>query len=232
MENVDALLAPSRYTAERHREAGFNRPIYILPLFSPIEPRSIAAPQSKRPRFLYVGRLTASKGIVQLLEEFAGLPNFDLRVIGDGELRKELERRFKSQTHINFLGHVGQSALTTEYQTATALIFPSLAPETFGLSVVEAFACATPAIVRDAGGCRELVEATGGGLIYQTNEELRTALSRLVHERGLRDILANKAREGFLRLYTLKRHVKSYLALVDSLYNSREVQRGATCAQS
>ena len=221
MENVDALLAPSEYTARRHREAGLNRPIRVLPLFSEIEPQSITAPQSERPRFLYVGRLTPSKGIVQLLEEFASLPKYDLRVIGDGELREELERRFASQTHIRFLGRIPQSALITEYQAATALIFPSLAPETFGLSVVEAFACATPAIVRDAGGCREVVEATGGGLIYRTNEELRTALSRLVHERGLRETLGHRAREGFLRLYTLKRHVENYLALVESLYNRR-----------
>jgi glycosyltransferase involved in cell wall biosynthesis len=223
MAGVDAMLAPSEFTARRHRDAGLKPPIHVLPLFSGIEPRSSAAPRPARPRFLFVGRITASKGIVQLLEEFADLPAYDLDVIGDGELRGELERRFINLPHIRFLGRVPQSELVTAYQAATALIFPSLAPETFGLSIVEAFACSTPAIVRDAGGCREPVDATGGGLIYQTSEELRAALSRLVHEPGLRETLARQAREGFLRLYTLQRHLDSYLALVSAIRVSREI---------
>jgi len=223
MARVDAMLAPSEFTARRHRDAGLKPPIHVLPLFSGIEPRCSAVPPPARPRFLFVGRITASKGIVQLLEEFAHLPAYDLHVIGDGELRSELERRFANASHIRFLGRVPQPELVAEYQAATALIFPSLAPETFGLSIVEAFACSTPAIVRDSGGCREPVDATGGGLIYQTSEELRTALSRLVHEPGLRETLARQAREGFIRLYTLQRHLDNYLALVDALRASRMI---------
>jgi glycosyltransferase involved in cell wall biosynthesis len=224
VDNIDALLAPSEYIAKRHREAGFKRPIRVLPLFSGIEPKSSPARQSARPRFLYVGRLTRSKGIVQLLEEFTSLPHYDLRVAGGGELREELERRFTSYSHISFLGRIPQSALIDEYQAATALIFPSLAPETFGLSIVEAFACGTPVVVHDAGGCREPVEATGGGLIYRTSDEFRAALFRLVQDRELRDTLGQRGREGFFRLYTLDCHLENYLGLVGSVYCKRHLQ--------
>ncbi len=223
MARVDALLAPSEFTAHRHRDAGLKPPIHVLPLFSAIVPRSAAPPRPARSRFLFVGRLTPSKGIVQLLAEFADLPGYDLHVVGDGELSSALQRGFAEFPHIRFLGRIRQAELIVEYQAATALIFPSLAPESFGLSIVEAFACGTPAIVRDAGGCREPVEATGGGIIYQTSEELRAALSRLVHEPGLRESLAKRAQEGFLRLYTQQRHVDSYLALVDEIRTSRKV---------
>ena len=152
MARIDAMLAPSEFTARRHRHAGLKPPIHVLPLFSGIEPRSVAAPRPERPRFLFVGRLTASKGVVQLLEEFADLPAYDIHVIGDGELGSALQRRFADFPHIRFLGRIPQNELIVEYEAATALIFPSLAPETFGLSIVEAFACSTPAIVRDAGG--------------------------------------------------------------------------------
>jgi glycosyltransferase involved in cell wall biosynthesis len=216
--HADALLAPSEYTARRHRDAGLKPPIHVLPLFSAIEPRSVGSPpQRPRPHFLYVGRLIAPKGIGPLLEEFARLPAYDLHVIGDGDLRGELERRFVSFRHIRFLGQIPQAELVAAYRDATALIFPSLAPETFGLSIVEAFACGTPAIVRDAGGCREPIDATGGGLVYRTSEELRAALSRLADEPGLREHLARRAREGFLRLYTPQRHVESYLAHVGAI---------------
>jgi glycosyltransferase involved in cell wall biosynthesis len=214
---IDALLAPSQYTARMHRSGGLKQPIHVLPSFSAIEPQSDATPRHDRPRFLFVGRLTAFKGIVQLLEEFANLPAYDLQIVGDGDLRSKLERRFASYSNIRFLGPRPQAELERIYRNATALILPSLVPENFPLNIVEAFACRTPAIVHDVGGAGEAIEATGGGLLYRTSEELRVALSRVAHEPGLRDVLAARARDGFLRLYTRKRHVQDYLALVESI---------------
>lgn len=214
---VDAILAPSENTATLHRDRGLSPPIHVLPSFSAIEPQIERTPRHDRPRFLFVGRLTASKGIVELLQEFAGLPAYDLQVVGEGELRGQLEHRFAACSNIRFLGPKPQAELASIYQDATALILPSLVPETFSLTIVEAFACGTPAIVRDVGGARELIEATGGGLIYRTSEELRLLLSRVAHEPGFREALAGRARGGFLRLYTPERHVKNYLALVDSI---------------
>jgi glycosyltransferase involved in cell wall biosynthesis len=220
--HVDALLAPNEYTAKSHREAGLKPPIHVLPLFSAIEPRTAGAPpQRERPRFLFVGRLFAPKGIVQLLEEMVGLPDYDLLVIGDGEMRGELERRFAGCRNISLLGRIPQSELVSAYQDATALIFPSLVPETFGLSIVEAFACGTPVIVHDSGGSRELVDATGAGFVYQKSDELRQILARLANEAGLRERLGRRARQGFLQLYTSQRHVERYLAHVHAIRDAK-----------
>jgi glycosyltransferase involved in cell wall biosynthesis len=219
--HIDALLAPSEYTAKRHRDSGLKPPIRVLPLFSAIEQQFEKTPRHDRPRFLFVGRLTASKGILQLLEEFVGLPAYDLDVVGDGDLRSALEHRFAGCSNIRFLGAKPQAQLVSIYQNATALILPSLAPETFALTVVEALACSTPAIVHDVGGAGEAIEATGGGILYRTSEELRFALSRVAYEPGLREALARRAREGFLRLYTWERHAKNYVDVVDSIQRAK-----------
>jgi len=224
LAHADALLAPNEYTAKKHREAGLKPPVHVLPLFSTIEPRLDASPPRRaRPRFLFVGRLFAPKGIVQLLEEFVSLPQYDLSVVGDGEMRRELESRFAGCPNIRFLGLIPQAELIRAFHDATALIYPSLVPETFGLSIVEAFACGTPAIVRDAGGCGELVDATGAGFLYRTSDELRQALARLANETGLREGLARRAREGFLRLYTPQRHIESYLAHVHAIRDAKGI---------
>ena len=116
MTRVDALFAPSEYTAKRHRNAGLKPPIHVLPLFSAIEPRSDPPP---RPLDL-VSCLSVvsptSKGIVQLLEEFAELAAYDLHVIGDGDLRGKLEQRFIGCRHIRFLGRIAQAELVAAYQ--------------------------------------------------------------------------------------------------------------------
>ena len=88
---------------------------------------------------------------------------------------------------------------------------------TFGLSIVEAFAYGTPAIVHDAGGSRELIDATGGGIAYRMNAELLEALRELFTDVGLRAGLGRRACAGFERLYTQRQHVDAYLACIDSI---------------
>lgn len=219
--HVDVFLAPSEFTAQRHRESGIAR-VQVLPLFSILDPGisggDIALPA---PSFLFVGRVTASKGIIALLEQFKGLPEYDLTVVGEGDLRASLERQHAKHANIRFLGRIPQDELTAMYQRATALVLPSLAPETFGLSVAEAFACGTPAIVRDAGGARELVDATGGGIVYRTDEELLHALHKLAGDSKLRAQLGRRARAGFEKLYTRQRHVDAYLACIDQVRQSK-----------
>lgn len=228
LRGVDAVLAPSRYTADRHIEAGLAEDITVLPLFAgvaPAEPPPVVAPRG-RPLFLFVGRVTASKGIVPLLELFATLPDYDLDVIGDGDLRATMALRFAEHGNIRFLGRLPQADLVETYTAATALLFPSLAPETFGLSVVEAFACGTPAIVRDAGGCREPVDATLGGIVYRSEAEIRAAVHRLANDRPLRDAMGRAARAGYLAHYTTGRHLDAYLDVVASVRERTAAQGG------
>ena len=163
------------------------------------------------------GRVTASKGIGPLVQEFTSLPDYDLHVVGEGAARADLERCFRGRPNIYFLGSVPQARLAALYRKANALILPSLAPETFGLTVVEAFACGTPAIVRDAGGARELVDATGGGFVYRNPNELRVAVHRLANDAELRRRLGARARAGYLRAYTEEEHVRRYMDLIDAI---------------
>lgn len=214
ISRVDRFLAPSEFTAQRHREEGI-APAQVLPLFSFLDPEAgnaYAAPT--RPRFLFVGRVTASKGIANLLAHFATLQDYDLVVVGEGDLRAILQRQYSGHANIRFLGAIPQQDLIALYRDATALVFPSLAPETFGLSIAEAFACGTPAIVCDAGGSRELIDTTGGGIVYQTDEELLGALHRLANDEALRTQLGQRARAGYEKHYTRQRHIEAYLACV------------------
>lgn len=215
--HADRLIAPSDYTAAQHRDAGLKTPVSVLPLFSEIDAAGEAPnPSPDRPNFLFAGRVTASKGIVPLLEQFAASPQYDLTIVGDGDLLPAMKSAYAQAANIRFLGKVPQDALIEHYSRARALVFPSLAPETFGLSIVEAFACGTPAIVRNAGGCAETIEATGAGIVYRTKDELRAALDRLAGDDvGWQD-MRERARAGYQRHYTRDRHVAAYLALVQS----------------
>lgn len=225
---VDSLLAPSQYTAQKHEEAGLGVNIHLLPLFSSLDPGEPAEfCPSPRPRFVYAGRITASKGILPMLNTFAKLHDVDLQVIGEGDLSADIRRSYAHCENISFTGHVSQKEMVNLYQNASALILPSLAPETFGLTVVEAFACGTPAIVRDAGGSRDLVDTTGAGLVYATDGELELMVKRIATDTGLRADLGKKAREGFCRWYTANRHLQEYLSHIADIQQKKTASGNA-----
>jgi len=222
LAKADLLLSPSHYTADRHRDAGVTRPIRVLPSFSSLEPALLErATSAGRARFLYVGRITASKGITELLEEIAPLSDIDLLVVGDGELRSALERRYAGLAHIRFVGSRPQVELAPLYRAAAAVVVPSLAPEVFPLSVIEAFACGTPVIVRDSGGSREAVDRTGGGIVYRSRAELRAALLAFAANAELQGRLGERARSGYARHYSRERYLCDYLDLVAELEHAK-----------
>lgn len=213
--NVDALVAPSAYTAERHKALGQTPPIHVLPTFSRLAPETNGkAITPERICFLYVGRVTASKGIAILLKEFAGISQYDLLVVGGGDILPTLKRQYVEQRHIQFLGPLSEKQLGPLYQQATALILPSLAPEVFPLSILEAFAHGTPAIVHDAGGSREAIDKTGGGVVYHSREELHDALTLLANDSQLRDTIGQRALEGYKQFYSQESYLERYLHII------------------
>ena len=224
LTNIDLFLSPSKFTAEQHKKLNIDDRIKILPLFSNLSPTSPRVSSISRPLFLFVGRVTKSKGIFPLLELMSSRSDCDLYVIGEGDYLAELKVKFSSCTHISFLGHIEQKELIKLYQNCTALILPSLAPETFGLTIVEAFSCGTPAIVKNAGGCSEIVKSSGAGFVYQNNDELLIAIEQVMNPK-IREQLSIKARKTYEKEYTLASHLKNYLAIIEKIQQEKEISK-------
>lgn len=218
LEHVDMMLAPSAFTARRHVAAGILRPVRVLPTYSPLRPEpSSGAAVPEAPRFLYSGRLTPSKGVAELVRFFAKSSRFALEVAGAGELLEPLRREYRGCEWIRILGQVRHEEMGPLYARATALVLPSLAPEVFPLTVLEALAHGTPAIVNDAGGSREAVDKSGAGYVYRNEEELGRALTALAEEPRVREQMSRKARDAYETYYCEERYVREYLAIVEEI---------------
>src|SRR5205823_3820798 len=90
----------------------------------------------------------------------------------------------------------------------------SLTYETFGIIVIEAFARKTPVIVRDLGALPEVVEESGGGLVYRTDDQLRAAIQRLASSDALRRELGQKGYDSFVRLWSREAHLEQYFGFL------------------
>ena len=224
--HVDQFLAPSRFTARMHAERGFRRPMAYLPNFVDRVDQEWRAPAPRpqeKPYFLFVGRLERIKGLQTLIALWDRTPQYDLLVVGAGSYEMELRAMAAGKPGIKFIGPLQQRALGAFYHHAIACIIPSITYEAFGLISVEAFARKTPVIARDLGALPEVVQDSGGGFVYRTDEELLRALESLAAAPRLRDELGQKGYDAFCRWWCREAHLSSYF---DYLNGSAEKKFG------
>jgi glycosyltransferase involved in cell wall biosynthesis len=222
LDQVDAFIARSEFSRQKHREFGFDHDMDVIPAFLPDPPTGgsaggetgSAAVARDRPYFLFVGRLERMKGLDDVLPLFRGTPAADLLVIGDGTHAGSLRRQAEGSPAVRFLGAVPPEQLRAHYRDALAVIAPSTGWETFGLVLIEAFRERTPILARRRGPYPEMVELSGGGMLFDTADELAEAMRRIRTEPRLRDRLGQAGQQAFGRYWTETVVLDRYLDLV------------------
>jgi glycosyltransferase involved in cell wall biosynthesis len=214
---IGTFIAPSRFVRDKHRQLGFEHPIAVLPYFtahSAAPARSPGWPPASEPYFLFVGRLERLKGLQTLIPIFRRYTKACLLVAGRGSYEKTLREMAAGTPSIVFLGHQSGERLRQLYANAIALIVPSVWYEVFGIVILEAFAQRTPALVRNIGAMPEIVTDTGGGVVYDSDAELVTAMDRLLAEPAVRTTLGHRGHEAVRTRWSAAAHVDGYLDLV------------------
>ena len=119
--------------------------------------------RSTAPSFLYVGRLKRYKGIGLALEALAlarrHRPDLRMEIAGTGDYKAELERqvaRLELDRAVTFHGFVSEERKIDLMRWAWANVFPS-PKEGWGITVIEAAACATPSLASESPGLRDSV---------------------------------------------------------------------------
>jgi glycosyltransferase involved in cell wall biosynthesis len=79
------------------------------------------APEGTKAYFVYVGRLSDEKGILNLIDTFIGT-DFQLQLIGGGPLENEVLRSIKNQPNISYLGFKKRSEILPLIAKAQALL--------------------------------------------------------------------------------------------------------------
>lgn len=83
-------------------------------------------PAERLKSLLYVGRLSPEKGIKELVDVFLNNTNdLSLKIIGDGELYKDLIRLTDETNSIQLLGYLDQNEIVEHIKNADAVIIPS-----------------------------------------------------------------------------------------------------------
>jgi glycosyltransferase involved in cell wall biosynthesis len=126
------------------------------------------AEQSGTQQVLFLANLRVRKGILVLLDAFGQLapelPSARLVVAGDGPLAAEVRRRVGASSalrHVELLGRVERAEAPSIVRACSVFCLPSFG-EPYGMTALEAMACAKPIVSTNAGGMRHLVPEEGG----------------------------------------------------------------------
>ncbi len=215
---IDQFIAPSECVARLHAERGLSPRFEYLPLFTEInedeDPRQLPRPHAK-PYFLFAGRLEKLKGVDSLTEAWERYRGPDLLIAGDGTDAARLRAKAATNPRIVFLGSVSQERLKALYAHSLACLVPSLFWEPFGLVAVEALANRTPVIAHRIGGPAEIVEQSGGGLLYDNEQGLVDALERIADDSRLREELAERGFAVCGERWSRHAHLKMYYELIE-----------------
>lgn len=229
--HVDAFCAPSQFCADMHRKFGFPYAMHILPNFLP-ESDAAAAEQMppgwqepERPFFLFVGRLERIKGLQDVIPHFTDGGPAELWIAGEGTYESVLRKAADGRRCVRFLGRQAEPALRWLYRRACAVLAPSICYEVFPMVLLEAFREGTPVIARRLGPYPEIIEPSGGGILFESPAELAGALHRLAGDAALRSQLGQAAQHAFRRLWSEEVVLQRYLGLIASIAECRGLNR-------
>lgn len=158
------------------------------------------AGRATRPVFAYLGRLKRYKGVHLVIEAFARTQNRDalLEIAGAGDYRPALERLAQSLdlgARVRFLGRISEPEKLALLRRAWGLVFAS-PKEGWGITNLEAAACATPVVASNSPGIRESVRHGDTGFLVPHGDAaaMAAAIDRLAASRDLVDQLGRNAR--------------------------------------
>lgn len=150
-------------------------------------------------RILHIGRFNEQKNHELLLRVFQKLarkqPNLRLDLIGDGELRQEMEGKAEDlgiQERVSFLG--SQSDVYPYLHDADLFLLPSKY-EGMPMTLIEAMGTGLPIVATAVGGVPDMLETGVDGFVVPCEEEkILEACEGLIRDEELRERFGRAAR--------------------------------------
>ena len=201
-KNTDLFICPSRFIADKMKSGGF-APVKFSVLNNFLDPVKLRQYQTMDPNanredyYCFVGRLSAEKGIEDLLEVASRLP-YPLKVAGTGTLEPAMRLKYAGCKNIEFLGMLDAPEVARLMAGARLSVTPSQCYENNPLSVVESLCAGTPVAGSDIGGIPELINGENG-VIFQPfdKESLATAITMSMARQWNHGKIASEALQRF-----------------------------------
>jgi len=217
---VSAYIALTDFARNKFIQAGFPaEKILVKPNYLQADP---GVGEGTGNYALFVGRLTAEKGISTLLEAWRQIgTELPLQIAGDGPMAPEVEKASREMQGVTWLKWLPREEILERMKHASALILPSTWYEPFGMILVEAFAVGLPVIASDLGSMSVIVDHQRTGLHFEAGNatSLVEAVRWFRAHRAEVALMRSQVRLEYEMKYTAERNYAQLMNIYELVVN-------------
>jgi len=221
-KQVDCYIALSEFSRQKFIQGGVpKKKIMVKPNFTEIDPDVKIAENEYA---LFIGRISAEKGIDVLLRAWQKCGSRQLLIFGKGPLEAEVQEAIRNcaLTAITMKGQTSRREVITAINQSQFVIVPSLCFENFPLVIIEAFACGVPVIASRLGAIAEIVQDQKTGLLFTAGdaEDLSVKLLWAWDHPIEMSVMGRAARSEYEAKYTSERNYQLLMDIYQYSINS------------
>ncbi|WP_322046164.1 glycosyltransferase family 4 protein [Paraburkholderia sp. J67] len=184
-------------------------------------PEDVLRPiENVEPGYLaFLGRVSPEKGLDKAIR-IAGQAGMKLKVAAkidkaDRAYYEEVIKPLMAQSHVEYIGEIGEHEKREFLGNAHALVFPIDWPEPFGLVMIEAMACGTPVIAFKRGSVPEVIDNGVSGFVVEDEISAVAAIKRLS------TLSREKVRGAFESRFSSKVMARNYVAVYEEMLRQK-----------
>src|SRR5687767_10516335 len=167
--HIDAYIAPSEFARRMFLGAGLPADrLHVKPHFVDPDPGVGCGDGGYA---LFAGRLSREKGVETLLAAWEELhTRLPLVIAGNGPLASTVGESVARLSGVRWVGHQSRADMQRLVSNAAILVFPSVVFETFGQTIIEAYAAGTPVAASSGGAAAELIAPRRTGFLFTAGD--------------------------------------------------------------
>lgn len=219
---IDLFITPSAFYRDKFVEFGLpaERVVHV-PNFVHVDEFE---PQYDPGEYLlYMGRLSAEKGLGTLVEAMVAVPEARLRIAGAGDYGPQVRREIgeRGLKNVALLGRKEGDDLRRLLRNCLAVVLPSEWYENGPMSVIEAYATGKPVVGARIGGIPEMVlEGETGYLFeYGDSDDLARAIRTLWERKADVADMGRRCRRRAEEEYDVSRHYERIMEIYERVLN-------------
>jgi glycosyltransferase involved in cell wall biosynthesis len=223
-EKVDCFIALTDFARDKFVQAGFPADrIAVKPNFVNSE-SDVAGTGGGYA--LFVGRLSREKGVDVLLDAWEKLAGkIPLKIVGDGPLLSEIEKKAAHIPAVELLGRRTRSDVLSLMKEALVLVVPSICFEGFPVTIVEAYSVGLPVIASDLGSLSSLIDHGRTGRHFRPGDaqdladQVEWVLAHSTETAGMR----REARAEFDARYTAEKNYQELMVIYQKVIDKKKM---------
>ena len=225
-----AVTCNSSYTRSLLLGVEKSKEVKIIPFGSGIEVKEKKKIKRKIPSVLFVGRLVERKGVTYLLKAWRKVrerKHAHLFIVGDGPLRKELEREAEElgiDDSVTFTGYITNEELDRMYRSSDLFVLPACVDskgdtEGLGVVLIEALSREIPVVACAVGGIVDIVKHMRTGILVpeKNPDALADAILTLLENKKLASRLAREGKRWVEENFSWEAVAKKLISLYHSI---------------